>query len=173
MTGFGSKLNCATLLRALWLMGDTQVPENAMKLYLKAQCTKKNWEFVMYFYGETLRNSLGALENSRNDLRPMKNVYTGGGYSEKFWRGCAARVFATIPLAMETKGQKSYDRLISTMGFPILVRCHLYTELGPWPISSRVISVALHCLSVSELSMSMKSTDIHVTWICFEPKTEL
>ena len=25
----------------------------------------------------------------------------------------------------------SYDRLISTMGFPILVRCHLYIESGP------------------------------------------
>ena len=27
--------------------------------------------------------------------------------------------------------RRSYDRLISTMGFPILVRCHLYIELGP------------------------------------------
>ena len=26
----------------------------------------------------------------------------------------------------------SYDRLISTMGFPILVRRHLYIESGPW-----------------------------------------
>ena len=26
----------------------------------------------------------------------------------------------------------SYDRLISTMGFPILVRKHLYIESGPW-----------------------------------------
>ena len=28
--------------------------------------------------------------------------------------------------------RRSYDRLISTMGFPILVRLHLYIELGPW-----------------------------------------
>ena len=28
-----------------------------------------------------------------------------GGYSEKFWWGCAARVFATKPLATETEGQ--------------------------------------------------------------------
>ena len=28
--------------------------------------------------------------------------------------------------------RRSYDRLISTMGFPILVRCHLYIESGPW-----------------------------------------
>ena len=27
---------------------------------------------------------------------------------------------------------RSYDRLISTMGFPILVRWHLYIESGPW-----------------------------------------
>ena len=27
--------------------------------------------------------------------------------------------------------RRSYDRLISTMGFPILVRQHLYTESGP------------------------------------------
>ena len=29
--------------------------------------------------------------------------------------------------------RRSYDRLISTMGFPILVRWHLYIESGPWP----------------------------------------
>ena len=28
--------------------------------------------------------------------------------------------------------RRSYDRLISTMGFPILVRRHLYIESGPW-----------------------------------------
>ena len=28
--------------------------------------------------------------------------------------------------------RRSYDRLISTMGFPILVRWHLYIESGPW-----------------------------------------
>ena len=27
--------------------------------------------------------------------------------------------------------RRSYDRLISTMGLPILVRCHLYIESGP------------------------------------------
>ena len=34
---------------------------------------------------------------------------------------------------------RSYDRLISTMGFPVLVRQHLYIESGPWlgvPISA-------------------------------------
>ena len=29
--------------------------------------------------------------------------------------------------------RRSYDRLISTMGFPILVRLHLYIESGPRP----------------------------------------
>ena len=28
--------------------------------------------------------------------------------------------------------RRSYDRLISTMGFPLLVRRHLYIESGPW-----------------------------------------
>ena len=28
--------------------------------------------------------------------------------------------------------RRSYDRLISTMGFPILVRRHLYIESGTW-----------------------------------------
>ena len=28
--------------------------------------------------------------------------------------------------------RRSYDRLISTMGFPILVTQHLYSESGPW-----------------------------------------
>ena len=30
--------------------------------------------------------------------------------------------------------RRSYDRLISTMGFPILVRWHLYIESGPWSL---------------------------------------
>ena len=30
--------------------------------------------------------------------------------------------------------RRSYDRLISTMGFPILVRWHLYIESGPWSV---------------------------------------
>ena len=33
--------------------------------------------------------------------------------------------------------RRSYDRLISTMGFPILVRWHLYTESGPSSLSGR------------------------------------
>ena len=31
--------------------------------------------------------------------------------------------------------RRSYDRLISTMGFPMLIRCHLHIESGPWPIT--------------------------------------
>ena len=32
--------------------------------------------------------------------------------------------------------RRSYDRLISTMGFPILVRWDLYIESGPWVLSA-------------------------------------
>ena len=31
--------------------------------------------------------------------------------------------------------RRSYDRLISTMGFPILVRRHLYIVSGPWSVA--------------------------------------
>ena len=37
--------------------------------------------------------------------------------------------------------RRSYDRLISTMGFPVLVRWHLYIESGP----SSGIECLLHC----------------------------
>ena len=36
--------------------------------------------------------------------------------------------------------RRSYDRLISTTGFPILVR-HLYIESGPWRIALYFISI--------------------------------
>ena len=36
--------------------------------------------------------------------------------------------------------RRSYDRLISTMGFPLPVRCHLYIESGPWLHMSRTPS---------------------------------
>ena len=35
-------------------------------------------------------------------------------------------------LTNDGKISRSYDRLISTMGFPILIRCHPYIESGPW-----------------------------------------
>ena len=38
--------------------------------------------------------------------------------------------------------RRSYDRLISTMGFLILVRRHLYIESGPWSqMSSRLLMI--------------------------------
>ena len=37
--------------------------------------------------------------------------------------------------------RRSYDRLISTMGFPILERWHLYIESGPWWLLPGLISV--------------------------------
>ena len=46
--------------------------------------------------------------------------------------------------------RRSYDRLISTMGFPIPVRRHLYIELGPWS-STRTDFNYLHHLSAEKL----------------------
>ena len=45
--------------------------------------------------------------------------------------------------------RRSYDRLISTMGFPILVRSHLYIESGPWLKSSAIIILHPACLDKS------------------------
>ena len=43
--------------------------------------------------------------------------------------------------------RRSYDRLISTMGFPILVRWHLYIESGPWKtVVSNVFLLVSHLL---------------------------
>ena len=41
--------------------------------------------------------------------------------------------------------RRSYDRLISTMGFPIPVRRHLYIESGPWSISLKVFPSQCKC----------------------------
>ena len=44
--------------------------------------------------------------------------------------------------------RRSYDRLISTMGFPILIKPHLYIESGLW---SFVVYVVIHaCIDVWE-----------------------
>ena len=40
------------------------------------------------------------------------------------------------------KIRQSYDRLISTMGFPILVRCHLYIESGHGWVCNQVDAVS-------------------------------
>ena len=39
--------------------------------------------------------------------------------------------------------RRSYDRLFSTMGFPILVRCHLYIESVPW-VNNALSNAMLH-----------------------------
>ena len=39
----------------------------------------------------------------------------------------------------------SYDRLISTMGFPILIRWHLYIEFGPLWINPSDLSSSIGC----------------------------
>ena len=40
--------------------------------------------------------------------------------------------------------RRSYDRLISTVGFPILVRWYLYIGSGPWRYSTSVHMVERH-----------------------------
>ena len=41
--------------------------------------------------------------------------------------------------------RRSYDRLISTMGFPILVRRHLYIESGPWSVTKVPYNSRMPC----------------------------
>ena len=46
--------------------------------------------------------------------------------------------------------RQSFDRLISTMGFPILVICHLYIESGPRSqINSNVLGDATKAMKTS------------------------
>ena len=47
--------------------------------------------------------------------------------------------------------RRSYDRLISTMGFPILVRCHLNIESGPCTVKTRLLG-HLCCKIINEPS---------------------
>ena len=59
--------------------------------------------------------------------------------------------------------RRSYDRLISTMSFPILVRRHLYIEPGPWntTIGNKVdfiMTLDLQCLSTS-IRVEMRRQD--------------
>ena len=50
--------------------------------------------------------------------------------------------------------RRSYDRLISTMGFPILVRWHLYIESGPWSLlrRRRLIGTVIPIINLGRLS---------------------
>ena len=48
------------------------------------------------------------------------------------------------------KIRRSYDRLISTMGFPILVRWHLYIQSGPWVL----FQYCMKCLIIKTLKVS-------------------
>ena len=48
--------------------------------------------------------------------------------------------------------RRSYDRLISTMGFPILVRCHLYIEPGPSAMVYRCCYVVAGVASLTPIS---------------------
>ena len=55
--------------------------------------------------------------------------------------------------------RRSYDRLISTMGFPILVRWHLYIESGPW-----LLNLFLCCLFYEGLLVDYHWIDGLITY---------
>ena len=58
--------------------------------------------------------------------------------------------------------RRSYDRLISTMGFPILVRWNLYIESGPW---RRCAAVTCHwALSVWEPANNKETHNDVIKW---------
>ena len=63
--------------------------------------------------------------------------------------------------------RRSYDRLISTMGFPIRIRCHLYIESG----SSSLCCHWCQCLAESRkvswgsLLLEWATTDLMVDWL--------
>ena len=58
--------------------------------------------------------------------------------------------------------RRSYDRLISTMGFPILVRRYLYIESGPRVShNERVMKYDVHFLSLSAAVVSTFRGNIH------------
>ena len=63
--------------------------------------------------------------------------------------------------------RRSYDRLISTMGFPILVRCHLYTESGPWTLSDK--SNVIIVFSIYFQSGSYWWCCLHLISVLFNP----
>ena len=54
-----------------------------------------------------------------------------------------ARHYLAASVNQRQQAYTSYDRLISTMGFSILVRWHLYIESGPWSLFYQGLSKAL------------------------------
>ena len=54
---------------------------------------------------------------------------------------CSLTIYVEIPIV---EMERFYDRLISTMGFPVLVRRHLYLEPGP-----RIFAATVHSCTVS------------------------
>ena len=66
--------------------------------------------------------------------------------------------------------RRSYDRLISTMGFPILVRHHLYIESGPRVSVATVLST--HPCVSSCLWVKPNTMQWHLFFISFETLLE-
>ena len=87
-----------------------------------------------FFSGFSELNSFKLIQwsdNHRDDLsvttfplhHSLPTVHPGGSFNIKMSSYQIGNPIVEI--------RRSYDRLISTMGFPILVRLHLYIELGP------------------------------------------
>ena len=64
--------------------------------------------------------------------------------------------------------RRSYDRLISTMGLPILVRWHLYIESGPRKLC---LKVQILKLSLDKPKPTKKVQSNPKFWIYFVPKS--
>ena len=60
--------------------------------------------------------------------------------------------------------RRSYDRLISTMGFPILVRWHLYIESGPRPQWIYNIFVTEQCVSYHTVATTDEARHTRPFW---------
>ena len=66
----------------------------------------------------------------------------------QLWYPCHLVYFCFFPILTSIGNsiveiRRSYDRLISTMGFPILARCHLYIASGPWSYKEHVVPLSI------------------------------
>ena len=65
------------------------------------------------------------------------------------------------------KIRRSYDRLISTMGFPIPVRRYLYIESGPWTPSLGLNEPSLYNWVIMVFPAMFESLSPHTVRCCY------
>ena len=63
------------------------------------------------------------------------------------------------------KIRQSYDRLISTMEFPILVRRHLYIESGRWCLNLNISDKNVNAMAADALALSVTRTSAEWHWL--------